>query len=257
MYLIFAKNCFIAQMEYRVNFFAGILGECGWLLVKLLYVVVIYGTGVKVGGIPADGMLIFVGTYTFMTGVYCAFFFFNFIRIPSYVREGTLDMFITKPISLQFIVTLRYLDYGTPIPNILGGLVMIIIGWKRLSIPLSFTNITGFIGFIVIGILLNYAIFLIPQLFAFWVVKVNSITDTANALWDLNTLPMGIYSKPIQRIGTFILPLFLITNFSPLFVLNKLSIFHMVWGIISVILFMVLSRLIWRYAIKSYTSASS
>lgn len=240
-----------------MNFFAGIISECAWLLVKLLYVIVIYGSGVKIDGISADGALIFVGTYTLMTGIYCGFFFFNFMRIPGYVRDGTLDTLITKPISLQFLVTLRYLDYGTPIPNIIGGLAMIGIGWSRLGLLLNYINILGFTAFIIIGTLLNYMLFLIPQLFAFWVVQIDSVIDTANGVWDLNTLPMGVYSKSIQRIGTFIIPLFLITNFAPLFVLGKLKNIYIIWGITSVFIFVTISRLLWKLAIRNYTSASS
>lgn len=244
-------------MEYRINFISGIAVECGYLLAKMLYVIVIYRVGVKINGLTPDAILMFIGTYIIMTGLYMGLFAVNFAALPNYIRDGTLDIFITKPISLQFITTLRYVDFGMPIPNIIAGVILIVVGWDKVGIPATFLNIIGFIFFIIGGVFINYALFLIPQLLSFWTVKTGGVNEISNALWDFNNMPMGIYNKWIQRIGTFLIPVFLITNYSPLLVLGKLSYFYIIWGTVTPVVLMIICRQLWNFAVRNYTSASS
>ncbi len=42
---VFAKFSLMSVLEYRINFFAGMLAEMGWMAVKLLYVAIVYQIG--------------------------------------------------------------------------------------------------------------------------------------------------------------------------------------------------------------------
>ncbi|QUI22547.1 ABC-2 family transporter protein [Vallitalea pronyensis] len=256
LYLVFAKNSLISQMEYRANFAAGILVEIGYFLAKFLYAIVVYQTGVTINGMAPDAILMFIGTYVMMTGIFMTFYT-NFVLIPNYVRDGSLDLLMTKPVSLQFMATLRHLNYAMPIPNIIGGFVLIIIGWHKTGIPVTLAHILGFIGFTIIGILITYSVFLIPVLCSFWLISTSGLVRITETAWDFNNMPMDIYNKTIKNIGTFVIPIFLVSNFSPLFLLGRLETIHILWAIVAPFVFFTITRLIWKKAIKNYTSASS
>ncbi len=257
IYLLFAKNSLIAQMEYRTNFFISVLIEIAFLLSKILYVIVVFNAGVDIYGLSPYEILMFIGSYTIITGVMDALYFPNFSKISEYVRNGDLDTLITKPISLQFLVTLRYVDYGLAIPNVIAGSIMVFVSWTNLNVDLSILNLAGYIFFLLIGVIVTYPVLLFPSLLAFWIVKTQAINDITFALWDFNNMPMGIYGKWLQRIGVFIIPIFLITNFAPMFVLKRLSALDIIWAVIAPILFAILVRFFWKFAMKNYTSASS
>ena len=70
-------------------------------------------------------------------------------------------------------------------------------------------------------------------------------------------MPYMIYGKWIQRIGTFILPIFIITNFPGLFLMGNLPPVMFVWAIAAPVLFFILARILWKKAVRNYTSASS
>lgn len=70
-------------------------------------------------------------------------------------------------------------------------------------------------------------------------------------------MPYMIYGKWIQRIGTFILPIFIITNFPGLFLMGDLHPAMFVWAIVAPVLFFILARILWKKAVRNYTSASS
>ncbi|HEX2927563.1 MAG TPA: ABC-2 family transporter protein, partial [Ruminiclostridium sp.] len=244
IYLLFMKNCLISQMEYRVNFIFSCMVELAYFAIKLTYVVVVYNLGVNIKGLSPDAILLFVGSYTTMTGFFMMFFWQNFASLPENIASGNLDMYIVKPVSMQFITTLRHVDVGFPIPNLVGGIVMTVLGWQRTGIEFNLKNISGFVLYMLTGICLSYSLFLLPQLLAFRTVKTGGLLEISNALWDFNNMPMGIYNKFVQRVGTFILPLLLITNYSPLFVLGKLTVPSMIWGIAAPIIFTFITRLL-------------
>ena len=257
IYFLFLKYSLISLMAYRINFVFGMLVELGYIVIKLTYVYIVFRVGENINGLTPYNVTLFVGTYIIMSGIYSALLFFNFVKLPELIRTGDLDMYITKPISLQFITTLKSVDISVAVPNILGGVIMVVIGWNRSHIEVNAANLIGYVGYLILGVIMTYSIFLLPQMLSFWTVKTTGLTDLSNSLFDFNQLPMTIYNRVLQGIGTFIIPVFLLTNYSPLFLLNGLSPLEMVWGIAAPFIFLILVRIFWNYALRHYTSASS
>lgn len=257
IYGLFLKNSLIAQMEYKANFITGILMEFGYLIAKILYVIVIYRSGRTINSLSPDAILLFIGTFVIMTGFYAGLFATNFFELRGHIRNGSMDMLITKPVSLQFILTLRRSDAGILTFDFLGGLIMVIMGWSRLAIPFDIVNALGFLGFLISGAVVGYSLFLLPQIFSFWFVNTSSIAEVTDSFWDFNNVPMTVYNRFIQRIGVFAFPIFVVTNFPALFVLGRMNMVYMLWGLAAPVLLLGITRLFWKVAVRNYTSASS
>lgn len=253
---VFAKYSLMSALEYRINFITGMTVEMGWMIIKLLYVAIIYKAGTNIGILTPDHILLFIGTYVLMTGVYMLYFG-NFCSIPGMVQQGELDLYMIKPVSLQFLVTMRRLEFAYLLPNLIAGIVMIVTGWRLAGLPVGVTEIAGFLFYLFCGCLLTYSLFLLPYVLSFWIVSVGGISDISNALWDFNNMPSLIYGKWFRRLGTYILPFFVITNFPGLFLMGELSLWACVWGAGAPVLFFVLARLFWKASLKRYSSASS
>ena len=253
---VFLKMSLMSQLEYRANFAAGVAVETGWMLIKLLYVAVVYRAGTNIGVLTPDHILLFIGVYVLLTGVYMLYYG-NFTGLSTMVREGQLDMYMVKPVSLQFLVTLQKLDISLLLPDLAAGVIMIVIGWQRAGLPVTAGAIAGFIFFLLCGCLLTYSLFLLPNLLAFWTTATQGLGEMTAALWDFNNMPQMIYGKWMQRIGTFILPIFVITNFPGLFLMGELSPAMRAWGVLSPVLAFIITRIVWKKAIKTYTSAST
>ena len=253
---MFARNSLTAQLEYRINFIMGILVEAGFLVVKLAYVVLIYKTGVSINGMSPDYMLVFIGTYTIMTGIYMSFYT-NFWNLTNYIREGTLDIYLTKPASGLFLVTFRYIDFATPLPAVIAGFIMLGIGWEKCGFSVNLINIGIFTGCLIVGTVLTYSLFLMPRLLGFWTMSTTGIAQISDAIWDFNNMPMRIYNKIIQEIGCFVLPVFLITNVPGLIIGGNISKTLLIWYFIAPIITLSLCVIMWKKGIKRYSSASS
>ena len=68
--------------------------------------------------------------------------------------------------------------------------------------------------------------------------------------------PMIVYDKVGQALGSYVLPMFVITSFPSLFALGRMTGAQLVWGALAPILFVALARLAWTSGIRNYSSAS-
>jgi len=257
IYYLFVKNSLMAQMAYRFNFIGNLAMETGYLLVKLSYVMVVYRSGVTINGLAPDEILLFCGTFVALTGPYAGMFMINNFGLRNKIRDGDLDVLITKPVSLQFLVTLRQTDVGIFSVDMIAGLIMVAIAWGRLGIPVSVYTIGGYAVFLALSALVGYSLFLLPLLLTFWMTNASSLAGIVDSFWDFNSMPMDIYSQTIRQIGVFVLPIFVITNFPPMFLLDKMPPAYLAWAIALPFLLLVIVRQVWRRGVKTYNSASS
>ncbi len=254
---IFIKNSFMSQLEYRANFVTGILMELGYLLAKTVYLIVVYKAGVPINGLSPDEVLVFFGTYMIVTGSYAGLYMMNLFGLSDQIRTGDLDLLLVKPASLQFLLTLRRSDMSCLLVDVVSGLIAVGIGLSRIQVRVDVLSAIGFAGYLIAGSLMGYAIFLLPQLLAFWLVKTNSVAGLVDSFWDFNNMPMGIYNRAVQQIGVFVLPIFVVTNFPALFILRRMEPLYAVWGILAPVLFLAITRLFFKFSLRRYASASS
>ncbi|MDF2544093.1 MAG: transporter permease [Herbinix sp.] len=251
---LFGKLSLQSQMEYSLNFISGVCVELAYMLIKLVYLYVVIDTGTKVGSLTSDMVILFVGTYIFMTGIWMMLSGVN--NIPNAVIRGNLDLLMTKPGSLQFLQTFGKFNFAMAFPNVTVGLILIIVGWIRSGIQLNFTLVGTFLYYMLGGILLTYSFGLISSLLVFWVTSMHAVYNMYAALWDYNNMPMELYPKAIKRIGTFVIPIFLVTNWQGMAVLGKLSGLELVWGIVFPVAVFLFSRILWKKGMKRYISAN-
>ncbi|MFD5708732.1 ABC-2 family transporter protein, partial [Bacillus subtilis] len=139
VYIQFLKLSLITQMEYRWNFFIGFIVESGFIFTKIMYLIVIYNLDITINGYSPDEILLYVGTFSIITAFYTGFIMINFYEIPNNIKKGDLDLLIIKPVSLQFMLTLRKIDFSMILSNFLGGTAMVIMAILKLNIDLTFS----------------------------------------------------------------------------------------------------------------------
>ena len=257
IYFLFVKNSMMAQMEYRFNFIGNMAMESGYLLVKLSYIVVVYRTGVTINGLSPDEMLLFIGTFITLTGVYAGMFMINNFSLRGKIKDGDLDLILTKPVSLMFMATLRQADVTIFSVDVIAGGIAVAIAWARLGIPVTLYTLGGYLVFLVTSSVVAYCLFLLPQILSFWLMNTSSIAEITDSFWDFNNMPMEIYNRWIKQIGVFVLPIFVITNFPPMFLLNKMPPVYTVWALLLPVVLLMVVRMAWKKGLGTYSSASS
>jgi ABC-2 type transport system permease protein len=180
----------------------------------------------------------------------------NFFQLSTLVADGSFDTLMTKPVSLQFIATLRRCDIGIFLADTIGGIVVTAIGLARMSDLLELWRLLGYVFFLLCGSAVGYAVYLLPQCLVFRIVNARAIAGVSDSFWDFNNVPMVVYDRTAQAIGTYVLPMFVITSFPSLFALGRMSGSQMIWGCLAPIVFLAVSRIAWTRGIKNYSSAS-
>ena len=256
IYLALVRMNVMSQMEYRANFVTGILMELGYLAVKILYVVVAFGSGRKIAGFSPDEMLVFVGTFVTATGFYAGLYMMNFYQLSSLVRTGAFDTLMTKPVSLQFMATLRRCDIGIFLVDTVAGVAMTVVGLSRLQGLVDAWRVLGYVFFLLCGSAVGYSIYLIPQSLVFRIVNASALAGASDSFWDFNNVPMIVYNRLGQALGSYVLPMFVITSFPSLFALGRMTGAQLLWGALAPAIFVGLSRLAWSRGLRNYSSAS-
>lgn len=251
------KNSLMGQMEYRTNFFTGLAMELGYALAKVVYLIVVYSTNVSINGMTPDEVLVFFGTYMIATGAYAGLYMMNLFDLSRQVRTGELDFSLVKPVSPQFLLTLRRSDMACLITDVGLGIAAVAVGLIRLAAPVNILNLLGYLGYMTTCSLMGYSLFLLPQVLVFRLVKTQALSSTVDSFWDFNNMPMGIYNRVVQQVGVFLIPIFVITNFPTLFLLNKMSPLYAVWGIAGPFLLLALTSFLFKRGLRHYQSASS
>lgn len=257
VYSLFVKNSVINDLEYRANFFFKSFFMVILTSMKLMFAVIVYNTKVSVLGLSPYEIILFIGTFILMSAFCDGCWAINSNKLSQHIKNGDLDLYMTKPISLQFMSTCRYFDLPLPLANLFSGITVIIIAWNKAEIPVNFVNITGYVVYFIGGMIVAYSILMLPGLLAFWITETNAVNSLVWGLWDMNNMPMAIYSKFISRIGVFAIPIFVITNFPCMFVLRQLSGVYIIWGLVVPILIFGILRMLWKVSVKKYSSASS
>jgi ABC-2 type transport system permease protein len=256
IYAMLVRMNVMSMMEYRTNFVTGIIMELGYLVTKVLYVVVIYHAGRSIAGFSPDEILVFVGTFVLATGFYAGVFATNMWHLPQLVRDGSFDTLMVKPVSLQFMASFRHSDIGMFIIDASAGIVMTVIGLSRVGAAPDVLRIIAYALFVASGAAVAYSLFIIPQSLVFRIINSSAIIELLDSFWDFNNVPMVVYGRIGRAVGTFIVPVFVITSFPALFALGRLTVLQTVWGIVAPFSFLGIAGLCWRSGVRHYTSAS-
>ncbi len=256
VYLRLVRMNVISQLSYRTNFVTGIVMELAFLLTKLLYAVVAFRAGRDAVGLTPNEMLVFVGTFVTATGFFAGLFMMNFFQLSERLNDGSFDTLMTKPVSLQFLGTLWRCDAGLFLVDVAGGAIATSVGLARLSGVVELWRILGYVFFLACGTVVGYGIYLVPQSLIFAVRKAGGLAGVAVSFWEVNNVPVTVYGRLAQAIGTYLVPMFVITSFPSLFVLGRLTGAQMIWGVAAPLVFLLLSRLAWRAGLKRYMGGS-
>jgi ABC-2 type transport system permease protein len=89
------------------------------------------------------------------------------------------------------------------------------------------------------------------------IVRADAIAGLADSFWDFNNVPMVAYAKIGQAIGTFAIPIFVVTNFPALFVLGKMPPLFFAWGFAAPFIFCYLASRLWKAGLKRYASGGN
>ena len=244
-----------ADLSFRMSFLATIIGSFCFIFLYMATLFLLM-PHVQFGIWGQKEMWLFLGIFL----IFCYTIFYIFWRglwfLPENIRNGQLDYFMTKPIDLQFLVSI--LGGGTNnLLAVIFGVILTVWSASILGLQISILNLLFFIVTLSLSILDFYSM-------AFFFVILNLrfgyLGEAAYEIWDLQSFsryPIEAFNK-IPLIGYFIaIPFSLIITipaktllvstlqYGEIFIFSLISIF-LIYAV----------RKFWQHEIKFYTSGN-
>lgn len=255
IYYLFAKQSFIQQMQYKMHFWFDLVINLIWASLRLVFYTLAFSGVVLVGDWNLQRSLVLAAVFMLIQAIVKVIFEINFRDFAYRIYNGELDQILLKPVSAQFILSLRRLRPAAMSRLILGGLILFFtlvnIHWQ-----FSLSKILFFSWSIIISLIIVYSLWFLTLCLVFWVGNIDNIHTMFESVNSLSFMPFDIFPFPVTQLLSTIIPLMFIATIPSKMILNPDPLI-LVYGSFLALLFFVFSRKFWHLALKNYASVSS
>jgi len=255
--LMLIKMKLIRTMAYRLSFFGAFFADGMLFIIQLMTFSIIYGQVDTIGDWTRGHMLIFIGTFSMINGLNMVIYFFGVVGIPQKIREGALDLYITKPGNTLLRLTFENVNLGSA-PLLLLSAGIISWGVSILDVNITLPLLIGYICMVLLMTLLYYDMEIILRTIPFFVISATSIERLEGDMLELNFKIPGIIYKGFFRIlFYFVMPYGIMATVPTQLLSRTFTINGIIHALCIVVIFTVFALWFWRYGLKHYKSASS
>ncbi len=258
--LLLIKLKLTHMMMYRANFFGVFFADGILFVMQLIAFQVIYGNVDSIGGWSRGQMLIFIGTFSMINGLNMMVYFFGVSGIPSKIREGMLDHYITKPMNILLRLTFEDVNPGS-FPLIFLSGAIILYGVNTAEVAVTLPTLLLYILFVLLMTLLWYDMEVILRTMSFFFIAVNAndpIERIEGNLIMLNfKVPGVVYKGVFKVLFYFIFPYGIMATLPTQLLTGVLTSWEFIYAVGVVALFTAFTFWFWKFGLRHYKSASS
>ena len=256
IYSLFFNTSFAIEMEYKINIFIDLITALLGLIGSIFLLSIFFNNSSLIGGWSFEQALIIQGIYTILNGVTNTWFSPNLTEIVKYIREGTLDFVLIKPIDSQFWISLKKISPSGLIEIGLGLLVLIYCLHIN-EIELSLSLIVLFMMTLICSISILYSLWFLISTTTIWFVKTWNATEVLRSFLYIGRFPLNSFSFSLRVFFSTVIPITFITTIPSELILGTAPFWKILLEILVSYIFLKMSRKFWKYALRFYSSASS
>lgn len=246
------KMSFMREMEYRAEFAMLAIQVVIFLFFNLLFYKVILEKVGSIGDWVYSDMVILFGTYMIVDGIFMTFILTGASRVESLVRTGQLDMYLTKPMDSQFLISVQRINFPQ-LPDIIWGVFVIYYGLSLGHYDISWKMTLLYILFILVSSIIFYSMALIISCIVFIIDKADELKEIIFSIKGFAKFP-DIYMGYIRYALMIVAPI-VFASFVPSGVLlGKVSTSFAAYYLIISILSLFIARIVWKNGLKKYKS---
>jgi ABC-2 type transport system permease protein len=260
LFTALARYSLLREMAFRGNFLAKVFIELLWLAILLIFYRTVFGKTRAVAEWTEMQYLFFLGCHYALAGVMETFFLENCSEFAELVRSGDLDFALLKPIDEQFLLSCRKIDWSTA-PNVVAGLALMGVALWHLGEPVAPMRVAAFVLVFLCGIAISYSFLLMLTSTSVWLVRNQSLYEMWWLFSSLMRYPRQIFgagwARPFGWFFTYIFPAMLVVNVPAETMVQVFQPWFVGFTVAATVVLLVVSRWLFRLALRSYRSASS
>ncbi|MGI8628161.1 MAG: ABC transporter permease [Geodermatophilaceae bacterium] len=252
----FLKIGAMNELQYRVNFFLSLMQSVVAVSTALAVLALVFSHTDSLGGWSSDELLVVMGVYVLMGGLIRSVIQPNMQQLMTDIEEGTLDYVLTKPEDAQLLISLRRFQIWQAV-DVIVGLVLIGVALVRLGDPVDVGSALGFTLTLLLGALAIYCFWLILTTGAFWVTRVDFITELFDGMYQAGRWPVTVYPGWLRIGFTFLVPLGFAVTVPASALTGRLSGWLLLGAVAFSAILLTFTRWFWRRGLKNYSGASA
>lgn len=242
------------ELTYRANFVASLLGTTFWLATAMLTVAVFFRQTPRLGGWSFWEVVVLLGVFNALSGLVETMLRPSIGQLVQDVRSGTLDLVLARPVEAQVYVSFRRLDIWR-IGDIVVGLGLSTFALVKLGRAPGPMEIAAFFVTLAAAAAVVYSIWIALMSMAFWFVSVENLSVLFDAVFEAARYPVSAYPGALRFLFLYLIPIAWTTTIPASALTGRLggSFALIAAGVAALAL--LLTRLLWRTALRRYTSA--
>jgi ABC-2 type transport system permease protein len=243
-------------MAYRANFIMGAVMSLLMIGLTLLPLIVLFDKRTEVAGWDRSSALMvmayFMGVKAVLEGVISP----SLVDLVERIHSGSFDYVLLKPVDAQIMISAGRYE-PLKIVDLLGAIAIAAYAFYHRGSPPSLPDLALGLALFVAGLLAVYSLWIVCAAASFWVVRLDNLIYLLSSIFDTARWPIQVFSGVWRIVFTFVIPIAVMTTFPAMAILGRLDAQTALATIGGAMLMLVVSRFVWRSAIRNYTSASS
>lgn len=245
----------VEELQYRANFVASAFSTGFSIATALLTLALFFRHTIRLGGWDYWEVVVLLGVFNALTGVIEAVLRPGIGQLADDVKSGALDLVLMRPADAQLFVSFRRLDLWR-VTDIVLGLALSGYALFRLGHVPTIWQSAAFLVALAAAALVVYAIWVALMSLAFWFVAVENLSVLFDAVYEGARYPVSAYPGALRFVFVYLLPIAWATTVPASALTGRISPIT-AFGAAGVgAAAFVLSRVLWRTALKRYTGAS-
>jgi ABC-2 type transport system permease protein len=250
------KTCVATAMAraltYRLNFLFSMLITLSFNLFFPLATILIYRSGASFPGWNIFEVLLIQSVFTLSLGLACALFSNVLWSTMQYIREGSFEVVLLRPLNPLFFLIATNFDTGS-FGLLIGGGVMFGISIAHTGF-VSLAAIAQFLILFAGGFAVMTGFQMIMAATSFKWVGNSRLPDILDSILSFGKYPISLFPRTIKTLASFIIPVGMIGFFPASALLGQLEPFVLV-AVIPCVLFMFFGIWMYLYMVKLYEGA--
>ncbi|WP_026891853.1 ABC-2 family transporter protein [Lacrimispora aerotolerans] len=244
-------------MMFRLGFFGPFFVDGSLFLIQLMVFQAIYSNVDRIGTWGRGEMIVFIGTFSMINAINMVVYFFGINGLPQKIKNGDLDLYLTKPGSPLVRMTFEKINPGS-LPLVGMSVLIIAYGIHQLGKPISGVAIAGYLFWIILMTILFYEMEVIIRSICFFVLSNANVTRIEEIGLELcMKIPGIVFYGGYRLLFCCILPYGIMATLPVQSLIGELSVLGAVYGILLTIIFTIITRGVWKRGVRCYNSASS
>jgi ABC-2 type transport system permease protein len=245
-----------SAMAYRANFVIEGVMSLAWMALALLPLIVLFEDRDTVAGWDAPSALIVMGYFMAVHAVLEGLISPSLVELVEKIRSGSFDYVLLKPVDAQAMISAsRYEPWK--VFELAGALVVVTYALVQRGAPPAAGDVALGLMLFGTGVVAAYALWILCAAASFWVVRLDNLMYLLGAIFDTGRWPVQVFPRAWRLVFTFVVPVAVMTTYPAQALLGRLDAPGVVATVCGSLLLLAVSRVVWRTAIRSYTSASS